>query len=369
MGLNIKWDITYKCNLYCAHCINGKLLRNHSKDLETNEIFNIIDKISSSVKVDYIHLLGGEPTCRKDLVEVTNYLSKKNIDFGFNTNCINFVAEKNKELLLNKNFRNLVVSLEGPTAEINDLIRGKNVFDKTIKNLQSIIEFKKNNDIKQLKVIVNTVVSRTNYESIIDMIDFCIALGVDELDLLQLIVQGNAEQLTISMNPEEELQLVERIAKKYGEIKDKITIIPKFVRPMVKDYCKEVLGLPFPEVYHGCSAGMTFMFMNNEGYIYPCDRYLSSAMQGVNEDRFNLAKNEFFQVIKEKEFDIPFQNVESLEYETKYEPCNKCSHLKKDCFPCFLIFDELETPYHINNCDLYLEKIEEHRSAAKNLCV
>ncbi|MBU5591270.1 radical SAM protein [Clostridium sp. MSJ-4] len=360
MGLNIKWDITYKCNLYCSHCINGKLLSNKSNELETNEILNIIDKISSSVKIDYIHFLGGEPTCRKDLPEICTYLNQKDIDFGFNTNCIDFNVNKNRELLLNKNFKNLVVSLEGPNAEINDFIRGKNVFDRTINNLKSIIDFKNTHHLNDLKIIVNTVVSKTNYDYIIDMIDFSIQLGVNELDLLQLIVQGNAENLNISLNPKEELKLVENIAKKYQLVKDEITIIPKFVRPMAQDYCAKVLGLPFPDVYHGCSAGMSFAFMNNLGYIYPCDRYLSVNLNGVNEERFNLNKNAFFDIWAENDFNIPFQKVEGNEYETKYEPCNKCSHFKKECFPCFLILNDLKVPYHISNCDVYFEMIEKN---------
>ncbi|WP_172556223.1 radical SAM protein [Clostridium putrefaciens] len=369
MGLNIKWDITYKCNLFCKHCINGKLLNNNDNELETLEVFNIIDKISSSVKIDYIHFLGGEPTFRKDLSEICRYLSQKNIDFGFNTNCIDFNIEKNKEILLNKNFKNLVVSLEGPNAEINDLIRGKDVFNKIINNLKSIIDFKNANHLDYLKILVNTVVSKTNYNYIIEMIDFCLQLGVDELDLLQLIIQGNAENLNTSINPEEEVALVEKIALKYQLVKDKILIVPKFVRPMAQDYCDKVLGLPFPNVYHGCSAGMFFAFINNLGYIYPCDRYLSQKLKGVNDEKYNLNKNAFFDIWAEDDYNIPFETIEGNDYETKYKPCNKCIHFKKECFPCFLILKDLKQPYHINNCDKYFELIKENELHHKTKCI
>lgn len=51
MGLSIKWDITYKCNLFCKHCINGDLLNNKSEELRTEEVYSIIDNISNSLKL------------------------------------------------------------------------------------------------------------------------------------------------------------------------------------------------------------------------------------------------------------------------------------------------------------------------------
>ncbi|WP_283592120.1 radical SAM/SPASM domain-containing protein [Clostridium butanoliproducens] len=366
MGLNIKWDITYKCNLFCKHCINGKLLSNKSDELTTAEVFGIIDKISSSVEIDYIHFLGGEPTCRNDLTEICNYLSEKNIDFGFNTNCIDFDIEKNEEILKNKNFKYLIVSLEGPNAELNDLIRGKNVFNRIINNLNAIINFKKINRLASFKIKVNTVVSKTNYNHIIDMIDLCIELGVDELDLLQLIIQGNAENLDISINPEEEIELVGKIAYKHKFVKDKLVIVPKFVRPMAKDYCEKVLGLSFPEIFHGCSAGMTFAFINNLGYIYPCDRYLYEKLKGINDEKYNLRKKDFFEVWGQNDYDVPFKTIEGEDYETKYQPCNKCNHFKKECFPCFLILKDLKAPYHMNVCDKYFEMIDKNNLTFQN---
>lgn len=360
MGLSIKWDITYKCNLFCKHCINGDLLNNKSEELRTEEVYSIIDNISNSVEIDYIHFLGGEPTVRSDLSKIFTYLSEKNINFGFNTNCINFNSEKYKDILLNKNFKYIVVSLEGPNAEINDLIRGKNVFKKILINLKDIIQFKKNNNL-DFKIRVNTVISRTNYNYILEMIDFCVSLGVDELDLLELIIQGNAQNLDISINEEEEVRLVEGIAIKNQEVKDKLRINPKFARPMAKEYAEQVLGLEFPDVYHHCSAGMNFAFINNLGYLYPCDRYLSKELEGKNIEDYNLKDKKFFEVWGEKDFDIPFKSLENIEYENQYNPCNRCKYFKKSCFPCFLVFNDLEKKHNISGCNKYFKLIDEKK--------
>lgn len=46
MSINIKWDITYKCNLNCKHCVNGDLLGQIDYELDTSEILQIIEKLS-----------------------------------------------------------------------------------------------------------------------------------------------------------------------------------------------------------------------------------------------------------------------------------------------------------------------------------
>lgn len=42
MGFILKWDITYKCNLHCAHCINGNFLGKTENELSLEEVKNII---------------------------------------------------------------------------------------------------------------------------------------------------------------------------------------------------------------------------------------------------------------------------------------------------------------------------------------
>ena len=43
--LSIKWDITYKCNLMCGHCINGDYLSKNDKELNLQDMIDVIEKI------------------------------------------------------------------------------------------------------------------------------------------------------------------------------------------------------------------------------------------------------------------------------------------------------------------------------------
>lgn len=356
MGLSVKWDITYKCNLNCGHCINGHLLNNKAEELSLDEIKKIVDKLYELNKTEYIHLLGGEPTYRKDFFEICDYFELKKLPFGFNTNGLTLNSDGMKKILHNKSLQSIIISLEGPTAEINDTIRGKNVFNIVIKNLKELELYRKGNNLNHINFVVNTVVSKQNFQYILQMMDFCIELGVDELNLLQMIPDGNAEGKDFLLSQEEELELVVQIAKKYAQVKDKLVLKPKFARPIVSDYCEKCLGLEFPLVAHECGAGTEFAFINNQGILAPCDRYIDLIPNYNDLSIFNLTDKKFFQIWGEEIFSEPFKLTEGAEFYQKYEPCNKCSHLRKDCYPC-IVYGLNKTKLTVKNCEKYINMI------------
>lgn len=352
MGLNIKWDITYKCNLNCEHCINGDLLNQNENEINLTDVKSIIEKIGSS-SIDYIHLLGGEPTARKDIVEIGEFFNKENIKFGFNTNGLNIMTEKISPILLNHSLHNIIFSIEGPNQEINDRIRGKNVFDIVTKNIKNTVKLKNENNLNNCKISINTVVSKDNYDYIIDMIDFCIDLGVDELNLLQIIPDGNAKDKDILLSDDEELNLVKLIAIKYESVKDKLIINPKFTMPIAVDYCREVLGLDYPEWVHSCGAGSEFMFLDNKGNLSPCDRF-----KDISDS--NLLSKDFYTIWERPDFSKPFEMTEGHEFYKNLNPCSNCHHLRTNCYPCVALIEN-ESKNNITVCNKYFKLLnKEH---------
>lgn len=361
MGFSIKWDITYKCNLNCGHCINGHLLDNNGEELSTEDVKEIIDKLSKLEYVEYIHLLGGEPTFRKDFVEIADYFYQKNIRFGFNTNGLTLDSEKIEQVLNNKSLKSIIISLEGPNAALNDKLRGKNVFNVVIPKLRNLIKQKKDRGLDHFSVIVNTVVSKENYLNIMDMIDFCIELGVNELNLLEMIADGNAKGKQLLLTEAEEMYLVKELAKKYSSVKDKIVIKPKFARPIVKDYCKVCLDMDFPDIAHGCGAGSTFAFLNNKGILAPCDRYLKVIKEDKNAYTLDLKNNDFMDIWKQDIFSQPYELSVGSDFYAKYTPCNECEHLRKSCYPCVIYGLDKEN-LEVQPCVKYFKYIAEKES-------
>lgn len=336
MGLNIKWDITYKCNLNCGHCINGKLLGNLEDEADTENIKEIIKKLSEA-GVDRVHLLGGEPTARVDFLEILDCLEENNIVFGFNTNGLKLSnADMRKAIMNNSYLRNIVISLEGPTRELNDLIRGKRVFDITKKNLEELVLLKRELGREDVTLTVNTVVSKINISYIPDMINFCISEGVNQLVLLQLIPEGNAKEENLEPDASEILDLVKTIAQMYPVVKDKLTITPRFITPLAKKYSEVVLGRDFPEVTQMCGAGCDFFYINNKGELFPCDRY-KDRIQELNYDKdLKVHHSSVWDIANYDGFSDIFRMSDGEEAYSNKDTCKKCSSFRKTCYPCVL---------------------------------
>lgn len=83
--------VTRKCNLNCKYCFVKDSKR---KDLPTKDVISVIDKLHE-LGCRTVDFFGGEPTLRKDLVELVRHASKKNMVTVLSTNGVLL----NKELL------------------------------------------------------------------------------------------------------------------------------------------------------------------------------------------------------------------------------------------------------------------------------
>lgn len=357
MGKNVKWDITYKCNLNCAHCINGNFLNNIKDELDLEEVREVIKRLKKS-GITYVHLLGGEPTARTDIMDIFGEFQLNNLDFGFNTNGLKLINANFRERLINNSaLKNIIFSLEGPNAELNDIIRGKKVFEVTYNNLKETISLKRRLGRNDLKITVNTVVSKLNYLYINDMIRFCIENKVDELVLLQFIPEGNAHNNNYSLGTKETLDLINNISTflEDNEVRECLRIVPRFVFPLAQKYAEVVLGKYFPLATSMCGAGSNFFYLNNKGQLYPCDRYRQVIDESGCDNK--LLESEFWDIVSYKEFNDIFEMSESDKIYSLYEPCNKCECLQKTCYPCVAL-SEGNKKVSIDICKKMMEEIE-----------
>lgn len=120
--------VTNGCNLHCKQCYMnaGKKL---ADELTTDEIKKIIDDFSGHT-ISSITFTGGEPLIRSDIVDLLKHAKSKGHNVALLTNgtlITEQIAENIKPYI-----HNIQVSLDGSSAEVNDSIRGKGVFDKVV---------------------------------------------------------------------------------------------------------------------------------------------------------------------------------------------------------------------------------------------
>ena len=67
----LTWELTYACNLACAHCLSSSGRRD-PRELTTAEAKAVIDELQR-MQVFYVNIGGGEPTVRPDFWELVDY--------------------------------------------------------------------------------------------------------------------------------------------------------------------------------------------------------------------------------------------------------------------------------------------------------
>ena len=136
--IGIHLEITNACNMVCEHCYvsSGHKLPDELTLAEIKRIIDMMPPFSGK----RVAISGGEPAVRKDCGEIVEYCALEvGHDVDLYTNGKRFPEKLIKRIAaVNAAGRGRVrlqVSLEGATAEVNDVVRGAGSFDEAMKSL------------------------------------------------------------------------------------------------------------------------------------------------------------------------------------------------------------------------------------------
>lgn len=299
--IKIQWKITNKCNLRCKHCYLGKL---NGFELDFEKVMEITNTIIVS-NVMEVTLSGGECLTYKGIEKVIEKLLINDIKVDVFTNALLLKNVLNK---IDKNVKDkskllFYVSVDG-LKENHEKIRGKNTFDRTIENIKYAIE-------KGYPVVTNTVINKINYNDIIDMVVLLKTMGVKDVQLSNLIVQGNAtNDLKVDL-------------KSQMELKDKLSILYKehpefgyiyYSEVPDEDGLRKVYSLNSKkDEYIGndnwkCTAGVARVTINPNGKVYCCPFIKDSYLGDLNNEKLseiwdNVNRYKFLKRLAEKNTD------------------------------------------------------------------
>jgi len=150
------WYLTNRCNMHCKYCDISKI---KSRELSTNQIFKIIDELSS-LGCKCINFSGGEPLLRKDIGKIIDYAKSKGIYVGLDSNGL-LVKDKIEKI---NNVDLLQLSFEG-LKEVQDFQRGKGSYDK-------VIEAIKIARMKGIKTAVSVTITKYNAPFLDRIVEF-----------------------------------------------------------------------------------------------------------------------------------------------------------------------------------------------------
>ncbi|MBT9151035.1 MAG: Antilisterial bacteriocin subtilosin biosynthesis protein AlbA [candidate division WS2 bacterium] len=306
-NFSFQWHLTDLCNLRCQHCY--QTVFNNQRDLSLDENLNILyDVVINLKKNGYdslsINLTGGEP-----LISNLTYQLLDNItnDARFSlVKEVNIItnglfAERLHPYLNNSLLKKIKISLEGPTREVNDALRGIKVFDKVIANIKLL---------PPEKVIFMFTLAHYNYRHLEDMVELAIKTGVKGLILERFVPLGRGKNIIEkTLNAGQWYKCLEFISQNFQ--------MPVFELLPYKAFW---IDLEKKDCYGAtCNLGDESMCLMPDGVVYPCRR--------LPEVLGNLQAESFAKVIKRLS-----------EYRSQFDRRNlkgKCQHCEiPECIGC-----------------------------------
>ena len=186
----------FLCNNNCLFCVQGPEKKKFGNK-STKELKAIIKKAKKGC--DTIVFTGGEPTIRKDLIELVA-LAKT---LGFRTIQIQsngrmFVYEKFCKDIVAAGANEFALALHGHTPQLHNYLTGAESFRQIVGGIKTL---KKMGQV----VITNTVITKSNYRHLPEIAKILIGLGVDQLQFAFVHPLGAAGRNFDSIVPRMEM--------------------------------------------------------------------------------------------------------------------------------------------------------------------
>ncbi|MGL1931240.1 MAG: radical SAM protein [Desulfotalea sp.] len=207
---NVFFHILTACNLSCSHCYINPT-QHGSNTLDKDTIIQWLMLFARPDKVTTLILLGGEPTLHPDLPEIIKIATKMNYAVTVDSN--GYLHHNLLEKIKPEELDYLSFSLDGPTPEVNDPIRGEGVFDVCTKNIKEAVA-------KGFRVSLICTVSGKNIAHLPQMVDLLVELKIKRFFIQVIGLRGESakkEATGLQVERQDWFSMVPRVATSAAE--------------------------------------------------------------------------------------------------------------------------------------------------------
>ena len=214
--LGLLAELTHRCPLGCPYCSNPLALDPRDDELDAATWARVF-KEAAAMGVLQIHLSGGEPAARRDLVEITASAHAAGLYTNLITSGVGVTAARLGQLW-DAGLDHVQVSIQDSTEASADHIAGYDgAFGRKLALAKDVVE-------RKLPLTVNAVIHRANIGRIGDMVELALGLGASRVEIAHVQYYGWALKNRSQLLPTREqvdgaLALVEELrARHHGKI-------------------------------------------------------------------------------------------------------------------------------------------------------
>ncbi|MBX9909305.1 MAG: SPASM domain-containing protein [Beijerinckiaceae bacterium] len=177
-------ETTNRCNLLCTTCPRTYETLEPAADMSWELFTAIVDQVPSISRV-VLHGIG-EPMLVKDLPRMIRYLKDRGAYVLFNTNGTLLNAKKGRELV-DTGLDELRVSLDAADAKTFIEVRGKDYFNRIVKNVRAFTEMQQRENLALPKVSLWLTGLKETLDQLPAFVGVASEIGVKEVHLQRLV--------------------------------------------------------------------------------------------------------------------------------------------------------------------------------------
>src|SRR6201985_1010617 len=306
--LGLLAELTHRCPLGCPYCSNPLALDAREDELDTAAWLRVFRE-AAELGVLQLHLSGGEPGARGDLVELAAGAHVAGLYTNLITSAVG-ITEETLGALAESGLDHVQISIQDSDAASADRIAGyRGAFAKKRALAAAVVRH-------NLLLTVNAVVHRANIERIGDMVDLALALGASRIEIAHVQYYGWALRNRAALMPSREQ--VQRAAAAVDKLRSRHhgrIVIDAVVPDYYARYPKPCVG----------GWGRRSLNVTPAGKVLPC--HAAEIIPGL--EFWNVREHSLADIWRASLAFNAFRGDDWMQ-----EPCRSCALKEKDFGGC-----------------------------------
>lgn len=301
-------ELTHRCPLSCPYCSNPVEMARKDAELST-EVWADVFRQAARLGVLQLHLSGGEPASRRDLVELVSEACQAGLYTNLITSAIGLTERRLAELD-RAGLDHVQLSLQGTDAAMADHIGGySGGFNRKMQAAQWIVE-------AGFPLTLNAVVHRQNLHQLPQAIEMAVEMKARRIEVAMVQFHGWAMMNRSAMMPtREQAAEATRIVAEARERLDGVLVIDYVPADYHNDYPKRCMG----------GWGTTGLNVTPDGLALPC--HAAQTIPGLAFDR--VTDRPLADIWTNGEAFNAYRGEDWMQ-----EPCRSCDRRKIDFGGC-----------------------------------
>lgn len=185
------WLVTHRCNLRCRHCYAIRYSR--ERELGEEGALKAV-KLFAEAGVEHIHITGGEPLLWAPLWRVLDEAEANGLGASLFTNATLLPVKPGLAAKIAAHVTKVYTSLDGPTADIHDTIRGAGSFRRATHGVRLLVK-------EGVRVHVNMSVTELNWAYVKATLRKALELGASNVSIIPAMPAGRAAETGVWVRP------------------------------------------------------------------------------------------------------------------------------------------------------------------------